>query len=172
MNVTAPLLASYEGMDIGSICLNGYASTGSGHNHCAHFVAHVLGYHFGRTCERMVSHSQRLGDRATRSVKEIFRRCANKQVVLQSQRYQPAKILFVTPESNLRQQNGELSLGGSMTRHMGIACGVFVWHYSNRQRKVVKQVADTFPRHFPGRTVMVVGDLVAPSRPRPFGVSI
>lgn len=167
---TRLLMKSYEGRSIGEICANGYSDTGQGHNHCAHFVSHVMDYRFGRTCERMVARINRQVPGVTRSVKEIFLRSANKAILTDCTTFPKPCLLFVTPGSNIRERQGELRMGGSMTRHMGIAVGSQVWHYSNRQRKVKVQPASTFVNHFRGATVMVRGDLV-PGRARFFGVS-
>ena len=158
--VTASLLDEYFGRAIGDICPNGYDATGNEHNHCAHFVSHVLGYGFARTCHRMVVPSQRRGRAATRSVKEIFNRSTNRRVIDDSTPLWSPGLIFLTRSSNLVQERSGLELRGSMTRHMGIGVGLTVWHYSNRRRKVMKQSIASFLSHFRGNTVMVYGDFV------------
>ena len=51
MALTEAYLRSLLGKHIRDICPLGYAANSD--NHCAHFVAHVLGYHSGITCGTM-----------------------------------------------------------------------------------------------------------------------
>src|SRR5574339_820894 len=68
--ITAQQLDSYLGKPIATICPNSYASPSE--KHSAHFVAHVLGYNFGITCQ-MMSNSR--GPGATIRLQELFSHC-------------------------------------------------------------------------------------------------
>ncbi|MER3498024.1 MAG: hypothetical protein C4308_05005 [Chitinophagaceae bacterium] len=58
-------------LNISSICGNSYVHDED--NHCAHFVSHVMGYHFGYTCK--MHSGQSAGDGATIRVHELSAHC-------------------------------------------------------------------------------------------------
>lgn len=68
--ITQQQLNGYLGKSIRDICQNGYTSDHD--NHCAHFVAHVLGYQFGVTCSMMGTGT---APGATLRVQELFPKC-------------------------------------------------------------------------------------------------
>src|SRR5262245_18176795 len=70
--ITLPQLNGYLGKPISQICPNGFANDND--NHCAHFVAHAMGYKFGVTCLTMV-HAQPGAVGATIKVQQIFPQC-------------------------------------------------------------------------------------------------
>jgi hypothetical protein len=164
---TIQLMDEYLGASIQDICPNGYHTIGAGHNHCAHFVAHVLSYDFGRTCHLMAARSRRLGRAATLTVKDIFDRSPNKFLVTSCGPFPRPGIVYVTMRSNLNVDT--MSLGSSLTRHVGVGIGSHVWHFSNSRNRVVKQPGSEFLSHYSGDTVMVYGDLVPCTNPVPYG---
>src|SRR5689334_24986532 len=102
--ITSQQLDSYLGKSIDAICLNGYVS--SSEHHGAHFVAHVLGYKFGVTCQMMGTGK---GPAATLRVREIFSRCKAVGVW----RLRPATVqsclVFVTRASNVNLATKSMS---------------------------------------------------------------
>lgn len=140
--ITQNQLTGYLGKSIGEICHNGY--TGHADNHCAHFVAHVLGYHFGVTCQMMGSSK---GPAATLRVQDLFPRC--RTVGLWSLRPASLKtcLVFITRAANV---NLSAKVMANVPRkHVGIFADGFVWHYSNSQQKVVRQTPAQFGLHYP-----------------------
>jgi hypothetical protein len=114
----------------------------------------------------MVSRSRRLGRAATRNVKQIFDRSPNKYVINSSDAFRQPGIVYVTLSSNLNART--MTLGGSLTRHMGVGIGTHVWHFSNSLNRVVKQSSTEFLGHFRGNTVMIYGGLLPCTNPLPF----
>lgn len=140
--LTQHQIAGYLGKSIGDVCQNGYTSLHD--NHCAHFVSHVLGYHFGMTCQTMGSGK---GPAATLRVQELFARC--KSVGAWSLR--PASLrgclVFMTRAANVNLAGR--SMANVPRKHVGIFLDGFVWHYSNSQQKVVKELPARFAQHYP-----------------------
>jgi hypothetical protein len=140
--ITAPQLDSYLGKSIDAICRNGYVS--SSEQHGAHFVAHVLGYRFGVTCQMMGTGK---GPAATLRVPEILSRCKAVGVW----RLRPASLqsclVFVTRASNVNLP--AKSMANAQRKHIGIYAAGFIWHYSDSHRIFVKQAPSQFALHFP-----------------------
>jgi len=134
--ITAPLLDSYLGLHIGRICPNGNAS--DNHNHCAHFVSHVLSLAFGYTCGSARPACMR--------VHEIFARCGEPEALNACRANYGTGILFVTGERNVTMATQ--TMVNVPRKHVGLVCGGSVWHYSNSQHRVVKQMVDTFIYHY------------------------
>ena len=140
--VTQHQLAACLGQSIGEICQNGYTSALD--NHCAHFVSHVLGYQFGVTCRTMGTGK---GPAATLRVHELFPKC--QKVGVWSLR--PASfnigLVFMTRASNVNLATR--TMANVPRKHVGIFLDGFVWHYSNVQQKVVRQLPAHFSQHYP-----------------------
>ena len=139
--VTEQQLSGYLGKSIGQICQNGYVRDADPHG--AHFVAHVLGYTFGTTCQMMGSAH---GPTANVRVHEIFPRCARVGVWSLRPSTLSTCLVFVTHASHVTL--GSKAMANVRRSHIGIFSDGFVWHYSNRQRKVVKQTPAQFAHHY------------------------
>ena len=140
--VTQQQLAGYLGKSISQICQNGFANNHD--NHCAHFVSHVLGFKFGLTCQMMTTGKvQGFNLR----VQEIFPRCPSVGVW----KLRPASVapclVFITAASHVNLATRLMS--NVPRKHIGIFLGGFVWHYSNREHKVVRQTPAQFSMHYP-----------------------
>ena len=140
--LTQHQLAGYLGKSIGEICQNGYASVHD--NHCAHFVSHVLGYHFGVTCQTMGTGK---GPGATLRVQELFPKCRSVGAWSLRPASLRACLVFITRASNVNL--GARSMANVPRKHVGIYLDGFIWHYSNSQQRVVKQIPAHFAQHYP-----------------------
>jgi hypothetical protein len=140
--ITARQLGGYVGKDIAQICPNGY--TGEADNHCAHFVAHALGYQFGLTCQALGSPR---GPAASVRVQDLFRHCT--RVGVWSLRPSPLTscLVFMTRASNVNL--AAKAMAGAPRQRVGLFVDGFVWHYSNSQRKVIRQTPAQFSLHYP-----------------------
>jgi hypothetical protein len=140
--VTQTQLTGYLGKSIADICPNGFK--GAHDNHCAHFVAHVLGYHWGVTCQMMGSGK---APGATLRVQELFPKCP--KVGVWSLRPASVKtcLVFITRAANVNLS--AKTMVNVPRKHVGIFADGFVWHYSNSQQKVVKQTPAQFKLHYP-----------------------
>jgi len=135
-------LQGFLGKSIAEICQNGYTNVHD--NHCAHFVSHVLGYHFGVTCQMMGNGK---GPAATLRVQELFPHCHS----VGAWSLRPASLrtclVFITRASNVNLSNR--SMANVPRKHVGIYLDGRIWHYSNAQQKVVMQMPAQFAQHYP-----------------------
>ena len=155
--ITSLLLNSYLGRHIDDICPNRFQAA----NHCAHFVSHVLSLRFGYTCGGL--------DGVNVRVHEIFARCTGVQELHECRERYEARLLFVTGLGNVRLDTQ--SMDNVPKKHIGIACGTQVWHYSNSRREVVSQPVDEFIYHYPRqRNGLWLGEFPVGANPQEFGV--
>jgi len=140
--ITQQQLNGYLGKTISQICQNGY--TNAHDNHCAHFVSHVLGYHFGVTCRMM---GKTIGPAATLRVQELFPRCHSVGAWSLRPASVKACLVFITGASNVNL--GNRTMVNVPRKHVGIYVDGQIWHYSNAQQKVVKQLPAQFAQHYP-----------------------
>jgi len=60
-NITKEFLDGYIGNKVEDFC-GSFGTTGDEHNHCAHFVSHVLGFRIGQLCssrpEKMLNRAE------------------------------------------------------------------------------------------------------------------
>jgi len=125
--ITETLLNSYLGLHIADICPGRYTSDDD--SHCAHFVSHVLGLDFRRTC----------GAGANIRVQEIFERCTG-VYEFNSCPTVVSGLIFVSDTRNFIVNpriapNGH-TIQNVSDKHIGIILNGKIWHYSNTQRQV------------------------------------
>ncbi|HKO53472.1 MAG TPA: peptidoglycan-binding domain-containing protein, partial [Polyangiaceae bacterium] len=111
--------------------------------HCAHFVNHVLGIEARLTCGQLLG---RPGAAANIRVHETFAVCPS--VGRFADRPAQACLAFVVHGSAVNLAAQQMS--NVPKKHIGILCDGEIWHYSNGQRKVVRQTPEEFERHFSG----------------------
>ena len=141
--ITQQQLSGYLGKSIGEICPNGCTDEAAGHG--AHFLAHVLGYRFGLTCQ-MTGTPQ--GPAASLRVQDLFQHCAKLGVWSLRPAFMTTCLVFITRASNV---NLPARVMADVPRqHVGLLLDGFVWHYSSRQQKVVRQTSAQFARHYAG----------------------
>jgi hypothetical protein len=140
--ITQPQLDAYVGKSIAQICPNGFVA--SADNHAAHFVGHALGFNSGMTCQIM---GHGTGPGATLRIQDIFPRCPTVGVWSLRPSSLTAGLVFVTAVSNVNLAARVIKIGPR--QHVGIFSGGFIWHYSNREQKVVKQTPTQFAQHYP-----------------------
>jgi hypothetical protein len=140
--ITQQQLAGYLGKTIAQLCPNGYASDAE--NHCAHFVAHVLGYQVGLTCQMLGSPR---GPGASLRVQDLFRRCTRVGVWSLRPSSLTGCLVFMTRASNVNF--AAKTMAPAPRERVGLFVDGFVWHYSNSQRKVVRHTPAQFSLHYP-----------------------
>ena len=141
--ITQQQLSGYLGKSIAEICPNGYADETASHG--AHFLAHVLGYRFGLTCQ-MTGTAQ--GPGASLRVQDLFQHCPKLGVWSLRPASMTTCLVFTTRASNVNL--AARVIAPVPRQHVGLLLDGFVWHYSNRQQKVVRQTSAQFARHYAG----------------------
>lgn len=139
VSLTPMMLDGFVGKNIRQICPLGFGTIGDSHNHCAHFVGHVLHLNstlnLGLTCAGMV-HIGKMDrkDGAVIRVNDIFNNAEDLQ-----QACPTGCLVYFTVPGNM--SNG---LMGSMSKkHVGIYYQGHVYNYGNTRDAVRKDtVAD------------------------------
>src|SRR5215475_11626152 len=140
--ITLQQLDGYLGKSIDQICQNGYSSPQD--DHSAHFVAHVLGYHSGITCQIM---GMGKAPGASLRVQDVFRKCRSTGVWSLRPASLTTCLVFIAAVANVNLS--AKTMNNAPRIHVGIFCGRTIWHYSNSERKVVKQTPPQFATHYP-----------------------
>ena len=141
--ITQHQLSGFLGKSIADICPNGCTDENASHG--AHFVSHVLGYKFGITCQ-MTGIVR--GAAATLRVQDLFPRCPRVGVWSLRPSSMTTCLVFIMPASSVNL--AARAMASVPRQHVGLLVNGFVWHYSNRQGKVVRQTPAQFSRHDPG----------------------
>lgn len=173
-NLSESTLNTYLGLDIKDICSNSYHDASE--NHCAHFVSHVLGLHFGYTCREMVQSGKRLAPGANVRVHEVFAACPNVEELRECPLH-GAALIFVSAPSNFRMLGSSVFPGAAPVqmlnvpnKHIGFLVSGRVYHYSNSRDQVIVQILAEFIRHYPKQTnALWIGSFPARSHAIAYG---
>ncbi len=135
-----PNMEAFLSKNIASICDNRFHNQTD--NHCAHFVCHAMGFDFSFNCRDFKGGSK---PGANVRVHEVFANCprvgkwsdANTGV---------SQLIFVTRKDvvNLATK----TMRNIPQKHIGIFQDNRVYHYSNTEKKVVKQTVRDFLARF------------------------
>ncbi|MFO1304751.1 MAG: hypothetical protein U1F54_13545 [Burkholderiales bacterium] len=140
--VSVQSLDAYLGKHIDKICGNAYVKDSD--NHCAHFVCHALAQSFGVTCKGMGNGK---GPGANIRVHETFAHCRKVGAWAAQPPAVPWCLVFILNAGNVDLRRKVMS--NVLNKHVGIYTAGFVWHYSNLDRKVIKQTPSEFSHHYP-----------------------
>ena len=124
---------------IADFCKNRF--TGSGENHCAHFVCHVLELDSGYDCK---IHTNGSHPGSCIRVHELFSECP--QVGNWNGAPDGMKVVFVTDKSNV--DLAAHTMRNVPKKHVGIFSDGNVYHYSNSQDIVIRQTPADFLARF------------------------
>lgn len=141
--ITPQQLSGYLGKSIAEICPNGH--TDEADDQGAHFLSHVLGYKFGLTCQMM---GAARGPGASLRITDLFEHCPKLGVWSLRPVSMTTCLVLITRASNVNLV--ARAMAAAPRQHVGLLVEGFVWHYSNRQRKVVMQTPAQFSRHYAG----------------------
>jgi hypothetical protein len=115
-------------------------------NHCAHFVSHAMGFHFGYTCKHQTGKGEK---GASIRVHELFAKCS--EVGNWSDLKAASCLVFVIASSNVKLESKVMT--NVPQKHVGIYISGTIWHYSNSRDKVVTQTPEAFGKHYPGTKI-------------------
>ena len=152
---------TYLGQTVEQYC-GKYGTVGDSHNHCAHFVSHVLGTRISGAalCSNVDDTKYAYEDRRAGfcvRVNEVFNSCANR--AYWSEEPAGSKCLIVlTVKGNVTGTN-PLTIGTMANKHIGIYTGGSVYHYSNTRDQVVKQTVAELKNHYGKDTIVLRADL-------------
>ncbi|MFL5331495.1 MAG: hypothetical protein ACJ8C4_21605 [Gemmataceae bacterium] len=133
--LSASALDAFLDKSIDKICPLGFGKVGDVHNHCAHFVSHVLklnsAQHIGYTCAGMVN----LGKKNAAAggcirVNEIYNACDKLSTPDEA-----GCLAYFTLPGNMEKDG---SMGSMADKHIGIYLGGMIWNYGNTKDQVRK----------------------------------
>ena len=134
-SLSTALLDSFVGKSIEDMCPLNFGKKGDAHNHCAHFVGHVLKLNHsvapGLTCAGMVfGGNKHPAAGALIRVNDIFNYCEDLD--------EPASLgclAYYTLKSNIGKDG---MMGDMKQKHVGICFNGSVYNYGNSHDKVRK----------------------------------
>lgn len=148
-------LQQLVGKNIKHICNNDY--TKNGDSHCAHFVSHVLGFTFGYTCDKEVRNPS-VKPGASIKVQEIFSKCL--KVGHWSDRPSGITRYLAFATTATRVNLKSKTMPNIRKKHVGIYYQGYIYHYNNKQNRVVKVSPDKFSRHYGSNTNVFYGTIL------------
>ncbi len=148
--LTLDFLDKFVGLSIEKICPLKFGKTGDGHNHCAHFVGHVLKLNNantnGFTCAGMVFAGKKHPDAgAVIRVNDIYNICIDLEAE------DPLGCLaYYTVPANI-DKDGFM---GTMTKkHVCICLGGYVFNYGNSKDAVRKDKVGDLAKLYGSTTI-------------------
>lgn len=139
-----------------------FGSIADEHNHCAHFVSHVLQLRIpgAALCTNIVVTKETYKDRKTGfciRVNQVFNSCSGRAYFANDT--QPTtRFIVATIKGNIESKN-PLKIGSHRMKHIGFLTDSDVYHYSNTNDEVVKQDVAMFRHHYGAGTVLLVCNL-------------
>jgi hypothetical protein len=125
-------LDGYVGQNISAICTFGFISEVNHHNHCAHFVSHLLSLRVGAKCAPKG---------VSIRVNEIFNRCRFRGDWDDLPTPRIYSLIFATQSTNMGH-DGNMMNGPK--KHMGIWSYPYVYDYSTMNHQVLKELVPDF----------------------------
>lgn len=149
-SLTTMLLDEFVGLSIEQICPLKFGSIGDDHNHCAHFVGHVLKLNSsaanGLTCAGMVyAGKQNPTAGALVRVNDIFNICRDI-----AEPNPLGCLAYYTLPENI---NKDGAMGTMRQKHVGICIGGYVYNYGNKNDKVRRDKVDDLARLYGKKTI-------------------
>ncbi|MCI0504761.1 MAG: hypothetical protein L0Z73_01485 [Gammaproteobacteria bacterium] len=118
-------------------------------NHCAHYVSHMMGYEFSKTCKTFTwADKQNPAMGATLRVDDLFGKSPETGLLSNKPSTLNECLIFVTLASNVSTRAGKLAMGNHPRKHVGILSNSKVWNYSNTHRKVLSDPLASFISKF------------------------
>lgn len=168
-NLNQLVLESYVDKTIAEICPHGFDDAAL--NHCAHFVCHVMNVSVGTvSCKGMSS--AKLADRIGVCIRvhELFAACPTVGEYDAATAEQLAGGVFVFVTATTAVNLTTKTMTNVPKKHVGIALGGTIWHYSNTHDKVVTATPENFRKHYRSQVNgLYFGTFPAQALPSSFG---
>ena len=146
--VTATQLNQRINQIIREICPNEF-TTADHQSHCAHYVSHVLNFHFGTTCKMQ---KDKGFPGACIRVDELFAHCPQVGLWVDRPAHVSQCLIFVTDRSNVDLTRK--SMTRALYKHVGIYVDGRVWAYG-RISHVQSYTVDEFHKTYKGSGIEI-----------------
>ena len=151
--ITKEFLDGFVGKKIEDIC-NIFGETGDEHNHCAHFVSHVLGFRIGQLCSSMKFETRKNFESGrTMRVNDLFNNCPVRGYWNDKPNDLDCCLIFAALKTEIKNENGTLVIGTHPKKHVGIYFKGCAYNYGNTKDKVRVDGASHFQNLYGKGTV-------------------
>ncbi len=155
-SLSTALLDTFVGLSIEQICPLKFGTVGDDHNHCAHFVGHVLKLNSsvanGLTCAGMVYAGKKNPTAgALVRVNDIFNFCADID-----EANPLGCLVYYTLPGNIKADG---TMGSMRKKHVGICIEGYVYNYGNTNDKVRRDRVGDLARLYGKKTITLYTDL-------------
>lgn len=154
-DITKDLLDPYVGKKIEDICSH-FGKTGDEHNHCAHFVSHVLGFRIGLLCSGM-AYGGNAEDGRTLRVNDLFNHCPTRGYWSEKPAGLDCCLIFAALKTSLSSKGGSLTMSSHPKKHVGIFLKGSAYNYGNTKDKVRVDGPSRFQHLYGKGTVALYG---------------
>lgn len=131
-------LDTYVGKTIDQICDCGFGTPGDVHNHCAHFVSHVMDYTYGTVCTAMLTANPATAGRGrTIRVNDIFNNCPTRGNWDDKPDSLYYCLIFAVHSSGV-QATTPITITDQRRKHVGIYVNGDCYNYHNTTNEAVR----------------------------------
>ncbi len=149
LSLTASALDDFVGKTIEDICPLHFGKIGDEHNHCAHFVSHVLKLNptlqLGATCGDMLWHKKDSPAAACMRVNDVYNACNDL-----AKADETGCLAYYTLPGNIDKDG---RMGQMSQKHIGIYFQGSVWNYGNKKDAVRKDAVDDLGALYGTKTI-------------------
>src|SRR5262249_37699258 len=150
VTLSTTLLDSYVGLSIEDICPLKFGKDGDEHNHCAHFVSHILklnnSLHLGETCAGMIwKGKQHAAAAGCIRVNDIFNACVDLEGPDEG-----GCLAYYTTKGNMHKDG---TMGTHKQKHVAICYNGNVYNYGNTKDKVRKDKVGGLAKLYGAKTI-------------------
>lgn len=155
--ISKAFLDGFVGKKIEDIC-SIFGATGDEHNHCAHFVSHVLGFRIGQLCNTMKYETKDdLYSGRTIRVNDLFNNCPERGYWSGKPEGLDCCLIFAVLQSQVTDTDGVLTIGTHPKKHVGIYLKGSAYNYGNTKDKVRMDGVAHFENLYGTGTVALYG---------------
>jgi hypothetical protein len=124
-------LETYLRQTVEQFCDCGFGRVGDEHNHCAHFVSHVLDYTFGALCSGMVARNPKNAGRGrTIRVNDLFNNCPVRGAWSEKPDGLHHCLIFAVHSSGVLKRT-PVEITSQRRKHVGIYLNGSCYNYHN-----------------------------------------
>jgi hypothetical protein len=154
--ITKALLDAQVGKKVEDFC-GMFGTTGDVHNHCAHFVSHVLGFRLGGLCNSMKWETRKdFESGRTIRVDDLFNNCPERGYWREKPLDLNCCLIFCTVKGNIKG-GSPLVIGDQRHKHVGIFLKGIAYNYGNTKDKVRADPPSRFDNLYGKGTVTLYG---------------
>jgi glycosidase len=139
LDLPRPALEAYLGQSVEDFCTCGFGKKGDEHNHCVHFVAHVMDYTFGTVCSQMMaSNPANAGKGRTIRVNDLFNNCPVRGLWASKPDFLFHCLIFAVHKDGVLPTT-PVTISSQRKKHVGIYLNGSCYNYHNTSSEGVRK---------------------------------